>query len=209
VGQDGGEELLATWPDAAEPFNNVTLAVLQHLDKEGLSPQQALQLSAAAFIPVAHASRLVAPQQLFLSLSGAALAPFAWEVPGQFVAHAGLLKTLGVQDVPRAQDLVRHMNYNVSPDTAVVQLQSLCCTRHSHNTLSQTHLACTSCSFTALLCLQLGGLCDRNIHVCFCLLCTHPHSQVHALWRFAGQLSGRRMNPNELAACMREWLLIK
>lgn len=113
MGQDGGEELLATWPDAAEPFNNVTLAVLQHLDKEGLSPQQALQLSAAAFIPVAHSSRLVAPQQLFLSLSGAALAPFAWEVPGQFVAHAGLLKTLGVQDVPRAEDLVRHTQQTV------------------------------------------------------------------------------------------------
>lgn len=35
-----------------------------------------------------------------------------------------------------------------------------------------------------------------------------PPCQAHALWRFAGQLSGRRMNPNELAACMREWLLI-
>jgi hypothetical protein len=90
-----------------DSFNSVTLAVLQHLDKEGLSPQQALQLSAAAFIPVAHSSRLVAPQQLFLKLAGAALAPFAWEVPGQFVAHAALLKSLGVQDEPRAEDLVR------------------------------------------------------------------------------------------------------
>lgn len=107
MGQDGGEDLLASWPDSVEPFTNVTLSILQHLDKEGLSPQQALQLSGAAFIPVAHASRLVAPQQQFLKLGGAALAPFAWEVPGQFVAHTGLLKSLGVQDEPRAEDLVR------------------------------------------------------------------------------------------------------
>lgn len=107
VGQDGGEDLLASWPDSVEPFNSVTLTLLQHLDKEGLSPQQALQLSGAAFIPVAHASRLVAPQQLFLRLGGAALAPFAWEVPGQFVAQAVLLKSLGVRDEPGAEDLVR------------------------------------------------------------------------------------------------------
>lgn len=107
VGQDGGEDLLASWPDSVEPFSSITLAILQHLDKEGLSPQQALQLSGAAFIPVAHASRLVAPQQLFLRLGGAALAPFAWEVPGQFVAQAALLKSLGVRDEPGAEDLVR------------------------------------------------------------------------------------------------------
>lgn len=40
--------------------------------------------------------------------------------------------------------------------------------------------------------------CAGWVFVCCCL-------QVHALWRFAGQLSGRRMNPNELAACMREY----
>jgi hypothetical protein len=49
----------------------------------------------------------VAPQQLYLKLGGAALAPFAWEVPGQFVAYAVLLKSLGVQEEPRADDLVR------------------------------------------------------------------------------------------------------
>jgi hypothetical protein len=107
VGQDGGEDLLASWPDSVEPFSSITLAILQHLDKEGLSPQQALQLSGAAFLPVAHTSRLVAPQQLFLRLGGAALAPFAWEVPGQFVAQAALLKSLGVRDEPGAEDLVR------------------------------------------------------------------------------------------------------
>lgn len=99
--------MLAAWPDDVETFTNVTLQVLQHLDKEGISPQQAMQLAGAAFIPVAHASRLVAPQQLFLKLGGAALAPFAWEVPGQFVGHAVLLKQLGVKDEPRAEDLVR------------------------------------------------------------------------------------------------------
>jgi hypothetical protein len=66
-----------------------------------------MQLSGAAFIPVAHASRLVAPQQLFLKLGGAALAPFAWEVPGQFAGYAALLRLLGVRDEPRAEDLVR------------------------------------------------------------------------------------------------------
>lgn len=106
VGKDGGEELLASWPDGVEPFNSVTLSVLQHLDKEGLSPQQAMQLTGAAFIPVAHASRLVSPQQLFLRLGGAALAPFAFEVPGQFAAHAALLRLVGVRDEPRVEDLV-------------------------------------------------------------------------------------------------------
>ena len=82
-GSDSGEELLASWPDGLPPFEALTLAVLEHLDKEGLSQAQALHLSAAPFIPVAHASRLVAPQQCFMRLGGAALAPFAWEVPGQ------------------------------------------------------------------------------------------------------------------------------
>lgn len=137
VGQDGGEDLLASWPDGVEPFNSVTLAVLQHLDKEGLSPQQALQLSAAAFIPVAHCSRLVAPQQLFLKLAGAALAPFAWEVPGQFVAHAALLKSLGVQDEPRAEDLVRPL------------LGSFEATPYASNPLpARSRTACSGCCRT-------------------------------------------------------------
>jgi hypothetical protein len=55
---------------------------------------------------VAHCSRLVAPQQLFLRLGGAALAPFAWEVPGQFVGQLALLKQLGVKEEPRTEDLV-------------------------------------------------------------------------------------------------------
>jgi hypothetical protein len=105
-GSDGGEELLATWPDSLEPLPSLTAKVLEHLDREGLSARQAQQLSNATFIPVAHCSRLVAPQQLFLRLSGAALAPFAWEVPGQVVGQAALLKQLGVREEPRAEDLV-------------------------------------------------------------------------------------------------------
>lgn len=132
VGQDGGEELLASWPDGAEPITVVTTTILQHLDKEGLSPQQALQLSAATFIPVAHLSRLVAPQQLYLKLGGAALAPFAWEVPGQFVACTALLKSLGVQEEPRAEDLVRGKGML---DWWITEWQSLA-SRHRQTVLS-------------------------------------------------------------------------
>lgn len=64
----------------------------------------------AAFIPAAHASRLVPPVHLFVRLGGAALAPFAWEVPGVFVGKLQLLKHLGVKDEPRAEDLVRPLS---------------------------------------------------------------------------------------------------
>jgi hypothetical protein len=106
-GNDGGEELLSSWPDSLEPLPSLTAKTLEHLDREGLSAPQVQQLSGAAFIPVAHRSRLVAPQQLFLRLGGAALAPFAWEVPGQFVCQLALLRQLGVKEEPRAEDLVR------------------------------------------------------------------------------------------------------
>jgi len=74
--------------------------------REGLAASTAQQLSLAAFIPVAHSSRLVAPQLLFLRLGGAALAPFAWEVPGALVGKLEVLKQLGVKEEPRAEDLV-------------------------------------------------------------------------------------------------------
>jgi hypothetical protein len=56
----------------------------------------------------------VAPQQLFLRLGGAALAPFAWEVPGQFVGQLVLLKQLGVKEEPRAEDLVGFFSENTA-----------------------------------------------------------------------------------------------
>lgn len=65
----------------------------------------------AAFIPVAHFSRFVPPVQLFVRLGGAALAPFAWEVPGVLVGRLQLLKQLGVRDEPRAEDLVSQADY--------------------------------------------------------------------------------------------------
>lgn len=138
VGQDGGEDLLASWPDGAEPFSSITVKVMQHLDNEGLTAQQAMQLTGAAFIPVAYASRLVAPQQLFLRLGGAALAPFAWEVPGQFVAHAALLKLLGVKEEPRAEDLVRTGCSNPLSLLHAGQGSSTCC-HHNGDGIDRKH----------------------------------------------------------------------
>ena len=49
------------------------------------------------FLPVANATRLAAPSQLFVRLSED-LAPFAFEVPVQLIGHMPLLRQLGVAD---------------------------------------------------------------------------------------------------------------
>ncbi len=105
VGAGHGEQLLGTWPPTAGPIEPTFRAILEHLDKEGLSPSQAASLSGAPFIPVAHASRLVAPSRLFLRLRED-LAPFAYEVPAAFAGQGPLLRLLGAREEPSVADLV-------------------------------------------------------------------------------------------------------
>ena len=44
IGADSGEEALGSWPAAAGPVDAAFGSVLQHLDKEGLSAQQQMQI---------------------------------------------------------------------------------------------------------------------------------------------------------------------
>eukprot|EP00798_Chlamydomonas_sp_ICE-L_P006706 gene6706-3376_t len=103
VGEDGGEEVLGSWPEAAAGrVETVFGAILQHLHKEGLSPSQQAQVKNVAFIPVANAIRLVPPTSLFIRLRDD-LSPFAYELPPSLSAHLELLKELGAKDEPPMQ----------------------------------------------------------------------------------------------------------
>ena len=64
---------------------------------QGLNARQKRRLGDLPFVPVANATRLAAPSQLFVRLSED-LAPFAFEVPVHLVAHLPLLRELGVAD---------------------------------------------------------------------------------------------------------------
>ena len=70
------------------------------------------------FVPVANATRLVAPSRLFARLRED-LAPFAYEIPAAFSSHIEILKTAGARDTPSATDLlnilkVRDLHINIS-----------------------------------------------------------------------------------------------
>jgi len=57
------------------------------------------------FVPVANATRLVAPSHLFSRLRED-LAPFAYEVPAAFSSNLETLKTAGVRDSPSTTNLL-------------------------------------------------------------------------------------------------------
>ncbi|GLI60510.1 hypothetical protein VaNZ11_002673 [Volvox africanus] len=105
VGADSGEEALSAWPTSAGSVEDAFRAVLSYLDKEGVSGQKAAQLRDVAFVPVARATLLAPPRRLYVRLKED-FAPFAFEVPPSLASFTSLLKSLGAQDEPRAQDLV-------------------------------------------------------------------------------------------------------
>ncbi len=72
---------------------------------QGLGGARKELLKDVQFVPVANATRLVAPSRLFARLRED-LAPFAYEVPAAFSANFETLKTAGVRDVPTATDLL-------------------------------------------------------------------------------------------------------
>jgi len=113
--------LLSSWPgQGVGTVEEATAALIAHLESQGLSREQAAVASTAAFLPVASATRLVAPTHAFLRLplrgggggavgGGAGLAPYAFELPGQLQGggRSGILQLIGVRDEPNARDLVR------------------------------------------------------------------------------------------------------
>ncbi|GIM06473.1 hypothetical protein Vretimale_10717, partial [Volvox reticuliferus] len=108
VGADSGEEALSAWPASAGSVEDAFRAVLSYLDREGVSGQKAAQLRDVAFIPVARATLLAPPRRLYVRLKED-FAPFAFEVPPSLASFMPLLKSLGAQDEPRAQDLVESL----------------------------------------------------------------------------------------------------
>lgn len=72
---------------------------------QGLSEPHREALRDVAFVPVANATRLVAPCCLFARLKED-LAPFAYEVPAHFTQHLPVLVELGARDEPSAADLL-------------------------------------------------------------------------------------------------------
>ncbi|GIL55477.1 hypothetical protein Vafri_11042, partial [Volvox africanus] len=105
VGADSGEEALSAWPASAGSVEDAFRVVLSYLDKEGVSGPKAAQLRDVAFVPVARATLLAPPRRLYVRLKED-FAPFAFEVPPSLASFTSLLKSLGTQDEPRAQDLV-------------------------------------------------------------------------------------------------------
>ena len=71
---------------------------------QGLRDRKEL-LQDVQFVPVANATRLVAPSRLFARLRED-LAPFAYEIPAAFSSHIEILKTAGARDSPSATDLL-------------------------------------------------------------------------------------------------------
>jgi hypothetical protein len=114
--------LLSSWPTQGLPSPEEGAGLLlDHLDAQGLSGERAAAAAAAAFLPVASATRLVPPSHAFLRIpprggggsgavgGGAGLAPFAYELPLalQGGARLALLRSIGVREEPTARDLVR------------------------------------------------------------------------------------------------------
>ncbi|KIY97788.1 hypothetical protein MNEG_10174, partial [Monoraphidium neglectum] len=117
------EGLLTSWPSQglASP-EEAAGQLLDHLDRQGLGRDQAAAAAAAAFVPVACATCLVAPGRAFLRLplrggggavgGGAGLAPYAYELPAALAGggRLALLKSIGLKDEPSARDLVESMS---------------------------------------------------------------------------------------------------
>ncbi|KAK9798935.1 hypothetical protein WJX73_003884 [Symbiochloris irregularis] len=136
VGRDAGEQTLANWPSSAGSVEDVFGRVLRHLSAQGLNTRQQGRLRDVAFIPVANATRLAAPTQLFIRLPGD-LAPLAFEVPVQLVSHMALLQELGVAESATTEKLISLLQgmaaslgrcrLNTNEVQAVVRvLQALC-----------------------------------------------------------------------------------
>lgn len=70
----------------ADEVEAVFADILGHLDGQGLAAAQLERLSQAAFVPVANATHMARPPQLYSRLR-TALSPFAFEVPSAFIPH--------------------------------------------------------------------------------------------------------------------------
>jgi sacsin len=200
--REGG--LLSSWPSQGLPSPEEAAGLLlDHLDRQGLSREQAAAAATAAFLPVAGGGRLVPPGRVFLRLpargggggavgGGAGLAPFAFELPLalQGGGRLALLRSIGVRDEPSARDLVcwrEGGSTRRDPGDArshAPQCREHCpCRTRLLQLLPQSH---TPATHPPLPCPQ-----------------PRPTRQVESVWAFSQALAGRRLNPNELAAALR------
>ena len=106
AGDDYGESLLASWPVQAGHPEAAFSAAMAHLAElwPTLSTAEIGRIRGAAFVPVSNASRLVAPDSLFIRCP-VNIEPLAFELPPQFAAHAGIMRGLGTRDAPTPVDI--------------------------------------------------------------------------------------------------------
>ena len=102
VGADGGDAALSNWPSSAGTLEHVFGSLLEHLHREGLSPQQTEEIKTLPLIPVANGSRLAPPSQVFFRLP-VDLSPFAYEVPAGLASKTSVLRSLGAREEASAQ----------------------------------------------------------------------------------------------------------
>ena len=96
------EDILSSWPSSAGPVEAAFGTLLEHLNREGLSKQQAEEIGALPLVPVANATHLAAATHVFFRLPGD-LSPFAYEVPVALSSHAAVLRQLGAKDETSVQ----------------------------------------------------------------------------------------------------------
>ena len=106
AGDDCGESLLSSWPVQAGPPEAAFAAAMDHLAElwPTLSTAEIGRIRGACFVPVSNASRLAAPESLFIRCS-VNIEPLAFELPPQFAAHAGIMRGLGTRDAPTPGDI--------------------------------------------------------------------------------------------------------
>ena len=93
VGAEHGEAALSAWPSGEPAPEQAAAAVLKYLEDEGLTTSQQRRLEGVALLPVANATRLAAPGELFVRLP-ADLAPLLFEAGATlccYGCHAALL----------------------------------------------------------------------------------------------------------------------
>ncbi|EFJ19830.1 hypothetical protein SELMODRAFT_152901 [Selaginella moellendorffii] len=109
VGQNGGEDVLARWPNGkgSRSVEEVFGEVLSYLSTawDGLSDSDKKELSLHAFIPVANGTRLVTASSLYTRL-GMDLAPYIFEAPRAYLSYVDILSALGMHYDPTVPAMV-------------------------------------------------------------------------------------------------------
>ncbi|BDA44284.1 probable Sacsin [Coccomyxa sp. Obi] len=108
LSHDCGQAALSTWPARGPRAEQAFGAVLDYISAQGVTPNQAKELSHLALIPVANGTRLVAPSSLYVRLRDD-LSPFAFELPAALVGRSTIIQELGMKSEPTAADLINFL----------------------------------------------------------------------------------------------------